>query len=66
MASSVPRHSGMYMSRMIRSGWKSARASRVCTGSVMTRVTMPAELRISSVCVAWARESSTISTWKGS
>ena len=31
-------------------------------GSIKVRVTIPALLRTRSVCVAWARESSTIST----
>lgn len=53
---------GMYMSRMIRSGWKSASTVIACRGSVRVWVRIPALLSTRSVWVAWARESSTIST----
>lgn len=52
----------MYMSRMIRSGWKSLSSAITDSGSVSARVMIPALLRTISVCSAWARESSTIST----
>ncbi|MNG32720.1 hypothetical protein D3C84_1188030 [compost metagenome] len=62
MASSVPVQAGMYMSRMIRSGWKSASSAMAWIGSINVRVTIPALLSRRSVCMAWARESSMIST----
>ncbi|MOA58390.1 hypothetical protein D3C78_1827850 [compost metagenome] len=54
------------MSRMIRSGWNSASSAIAWIGSVRVRVTMPALFSTRSVWVAWARESSMISTLYGS
>ncbi|MCY1442433.1 hypothetical protein D9M71_587990 [compost metagenome] len=66
MASSGPVQAGMYRSRMIRSGWKSASSAIVRIGSVRLRVSMPAPASTRSVYRAWVRESSMISTRNGS
>ncbi|MNF08862.1 hypothetical protein D3C80_2093850 [compost metagenome] len=56
----------MYRSRMIRSGWNSANSAMARIGSVRLRVIMPALPSTRSVCSAWVRESSMISTRSGS